>query len=343
MKSPSNLLILILSVITTSICYGFPEYIREGYGSCSACHVQPNGGGPLKPYGRTISGENLSTFGTEEKGGVFYGLPDLSPLFDVAGDFRYLDFHHRDETVDIRQKFVMQKEISLVFTPASNVTFVASGGYYGFEPKDAEYRRYFGIVNLGRLWLRVGRFLPAFGYNIPDHTKGIKELFGQGKETLNSEIGYQGKAFEIIATRVVAGDALFKTGTKPTVRQKEAKDGATLTLGLHPFQRLHLGVSSAWLEDASKVQRYVSYTVSTGLARIYALGEYQSYPKSGDYRAYGEVGFIPFKGFHIKAEYDANPLTQKWYGTVQWFPYPHFELSYSMSDQDQIFVSHYYL
>ena len=52
--------------------WAFPENVRHGYFNCTACHVSPSGGGVLTPYGRALSAELMSTWGTPKTAGFFF-------------------------------------------------------------------------------------------------------------------------------------------------------------------------------------------------------------------------------------------------------------------------------
>jgi len=57
-----------------TVADAFPELTRHGYVSCTACHVSPNGGGAMTPYGRGLSRELLSTWGGTREAEVGHGL-----------------------------------------------------------------------------------------------------------------------------------------------------------------------------------------------------------------------------------------------------------------------------
>lgn len=278
--------------------------------------------------------------GSEKSAEALYGLFDPHPL-GIAGSVRYLTHSYEDDYVKIRQRFWMQREISLTFDPAENVSFVGSGGYYGPEEK-AEYRRYFGLVRLGGSSIRAGRFVPAFGLEIADHTKGIKELFGQGGETLNLELGYTHKYFEMMATRILGSQSRLTADERPTIRQRDERDGYSGRLSAFLFKGLQLGVSYASLADAERVRSYTSTYFFAGVKKFYLFGEFQSYP-ANDYRAYGALAWMPLKGVYLKAELDKSRVEQELFGTIQLFPLVHWEFLASASVRQWMLITHYYL
>ncbi len=55
-------------LLLAPLCLGFPEMVRHGYVNCVACHMSPDGGGVLTPYGRSLSKELLSIAGSDRIG-----------------------------------------------------------------------------------------------------------------------------------------------------------------------------------------------------------------------------------------------------------------------------------
>ncbi len=330
-------------LIANEIAAGFPEMIASGYQSCKSCHLQPTGGGPINEYGQSIAGEHLSTWSTEGEGENFHGLLGVNfKPFSFGGDFRYLMHHFKDANVEINQRFAMQKEISLIFDPAKNVSIVASAGYYGLEPDEPEFRRYFGIIRLGGLSLRGGRYLPAFGFETDNHTLGIKELFGQSKEALSLETAYTHRYFEVFATRVLGGQSRLEASDRPVVKQKANQDGYTGKFNAFIMKGVQAGYSYASLEDEDKLRTYSGVHAFVGTELFYSMAEFQWHPLDA-YRAYGMLGVQVLKGLHLKAELDADEKLKEFFATAVWFPRPHFQFTASASQRQALFISHYYL
>jgi hypothetical protein len=329
-------------ILIASRADAFPEMIAHGYKSCKSCHVQPQGGGPLNGYGRGIAGDLLSTWGSAEEAETFYGYLDTSP-FTLSGDFRYLIHRYQDERILLTQRFPMQSEVSLAYDPAENVTFLVSGGYYGFKPEAPETRRYLALASHGDLTLRVGRFLPAFGYEQADHTKAVKELFGQGKETINVEASYAHKYGELFLTRVIGSDARFVTSQSPKVVQKEtSREGFIGKATAFVYKGFQVGGSAAWLEDGSTQRIYSGLHAFASYKKAYSLFEMQSHPNA-EIKALGLIGYELIQGLHLKAELDHNAGENEIFATVDWFPRPHWEFLASASQKQIVFIIHHYL
>ncbi len=340
------LFVLLLSFCKSGDVRAFPELIKDGYGSCKACHYDSAGGGPINPYGRSVAEEKLATWSRAKEGEAFYGIVGTAP-FGIAGDFRYLVHHYEDAQVKIDQRFPMQKEVSLILDPSEHVAFVMSGGYYGFEPQDVEYRRYYGKLSFSGLGLRAGRFLPAFGINIPDHTKAIKkDLFGQGKESLNAEISYTHRYFEFFATRILGGNSGLYLGTNPTVLQRDNRDGMAFKGSVFFAKGIQIGGSFAQFDEADgQVSQYSSAHAFFGLPKAWMLIEVQEY-SDRLMRGYFELGLEPLHGLWLKTELDSSGQpgeNPELFGTMQFFPRPHFEFSGSVSRKQVILISHWYI
>jgi len=337
--------LLLWILLSNSEAWAFPEMIGHGYQSCKACHYDSSGGGPLNAYGRTIAEEILSTWSKKNEGETFYGYLDPRP-FNFAGDFRYLFQRYEDDNLRLTQRFAMQREMSLTFDPSKNVSFVGSAGLYGPDPKEYEYRRYYGKITLGYgLGIRAGRFMPAYGVQIADHTRATRILFTQGSETLNLEVSWTHKYFEAFLTRIAGSNSGIVTSSKPVVAQRDDRNGYAGKLSLFLGKGMQIGGSYASLtDDLTVIRNYVSYHAFFGNDKVWFYGEFQTWP-AREYKIYGTLGFAPARGVWLKTELnrDSESLEPEIFGTVQLFPRPHFEFLLSASKNQMLLISHYYL
>ena len=106
MRLISIFCLFISTGFATSNAEAFPELTRHGYASCIACHVSPNGGGVLTPYGRNLSLDMLSTWGNPREAEVLHGIlpkrymDDLEgSKFRIGGNVRTVQTHRANRTV----------------------------------------------------------------------------------------------------------------------------------------------------------------------------------------------------------------------------------------------------
>ncbi len=184
-------------VLFAGRAFSFPENLREGYPSCTSCHVSPGGGGVLTPYGRGASETFMSTWAKEGEGKFLYGLVPLPDYLMLGGDARGV----------WAPKFIpMQQELEMaVYSPASPaLTLDVSAGRYD-ETRGLQYRRYYLKAMLSDIvGLRAGRFIPVYGINTPDHTTVTRQGlgFGEGQETYNLEGAAIGSFGELVVTGI---------------------------------------------------------------------------------------------------------------------------------------------
>lgn len=178
----------------------FPDLIRHHYVNCTACHVAPTGGGLLNPYGRSMSREVLSASGGEREVEFLHGiLPEESmPEWLLpGGDIRVLQVHTESPDRKAGRTIFMQGgfEFGVVKGPVTGVIFL---GQAVPEPRDVRWvaPRYYLLVNATeQLSVRGGRFVPAFGLNIPYHTLPTRQGlgFGANQERDAAEIVWSGE------------------------------------------------------------------------------------------------------------------------------------------------------
>lgn len=324
--------------LLSSAALSYPETVRHGYnGSCISCHVSPTGGGAVKAYGRMVN-EELTTWSPKGYAEMLFGALPLPERVALGGDFRYVNV----KTAGYARSFVMQNDFELGLQLSNEVWIDGSIGDYG-EAKKRETRRSFILWQpYEMVALRVGKFIPAYGLNLPDHTTSVRRIgLGQGSETINAEL----------STRFKYGE-LFVTGASPK--------GTSITLGerygFHAErtdllvrasgfigQTLQLG-ASYWQqeqEDASLKYTFGSHAMWGATKKLYLLAEadrvlqYNQRPRDVSYT---ELGYEVWRGVHVQATHEYIDGNLPGVG-LQWFPLPHIELLARAKYKDDVWAT----
>ncbi len=158
-----------------------PIFLSRQYTRCTTCHYSPTGGGLLTPYGRSLSGHEISTTaspdlsaqqqGPGKEESFLWGAlgHSLGPV-DLGMDFRpaYLGF-------DVGGR---SSSMTMLMTADLLAAWRAGGwtvyGEVGRQPltpsKIDSYEHWVGRETDKGYGFRVGRFLPAYGIRLADHT-----------------------------------------------------------------------------------------------------------------------------------------------------------------------------
>lgn len=198
---------LLISLFATK-AYSFPEMVRHGYFSCTACHFSPTGGGTLTPYGRVLSSELMTTWGNEKSAEFLHGAVKTPEWLHMGGDVRSLQYYVNNASIEKADFFLMQADLQPVLQFGKWVFSAALGIVK--QPRDIDNnkfmsRSYYALYQIrDELSVRLGRFFPAFGLMTPDHIRLTRQGLGfnQGQETQNLEVAYANENFEIIGTAI---------------------------------------------------------------------------------------------------------------------------------------------
>ncbi len=320
------------SVLGASNAFAFPEMVRHGYVNCTSCHVSPNGGGILNGYGRVQAEEVLSTWSKEGQGAFLHGLlPATDPPLSFGGDFRILQLF-RASDIEKEGRFIFMQGDLEAAVKAGPVQVVATAGVQDIPGKEFTSRRHYVIYrpNEESHWmLRAGRFLPAFGINLPDHAITTKQGvgLGQGSESYNLEGSWLGEQFDVFAT------AIF--GRPGQDREKGFAVRGAYNLG----ERAKVGMGYYLGIDSDSTRHlFGPYAIVGFTEKFFLLTEIdlQSFTVGGVASfgpvSYGRLSYEVHKGVHVylAAEYAktraTGPESWAWGGGSQWFPWPHIEL-----------------
>jgi hypothetical protein len=192
--------------------YAFPENIRHGYFSCTSCHVSPSGGGVLTPYGRSLSAELMSTWGSPKSSGfLFSDSEDESknpPWFRANIFTRGVQTRRDSPTVEKTQFIPMQGDLEAGVDIEQFAAIVTMGyrARYASQSKDLgelfSRRHYLLYRPSENVSVRAGKFMFSFGLNGPDHITATRRGLGwdQGSESYNLELSYLSEKISSILT-----------------------------------------------------------------------------------------------------------------------------------------------
>lgn len=161
----------------------YPDMIKHDYVNCNTCHVSPTGGGAMTPYGRSMSHELLSAWGTEREASFLNGIvkqEDLPDWLITGGDVRYLQTFRDSPTRQSARSMWMQTEVELG-AKIKKAGAVAALGQYNQADTNIRWispRFYAYYTPIDELTVRAGRFVPVFGVAVPYHTLPTRQSLG---------------------------------------------------------------------------------------------------------------------------------------------------------------------
>lgn len=317
----------------------FPEMIRYGYVNCTACHTSPGGGGVLTPYGRGLSAELLSTWGSEKEAQFLHGAINLETVnewLSVGGDYRGLQYHYENDQVKDGQWINMQGALEAAIRIKNWVFNYAFGRFEENSSWSTETNHYYVMFQPNDyLSFRAGRFLPQFGLSIPEHISPTRGPlgFGANDERNAAEAQFANENWTVTCTYSIAPKDLTNSDEKAWAVKIERVFADTLKPGISywsgdlPQSRrqilgLHglLGFTKKffwltefdWQEETTKSTSAIQRSGAT-------------YQKWGYEFHKGVIGLLVADAQRTTLE---SPATQTaHYGLgIQFFPRPHFEL-----------------
>lgn len=357
--------LLVLSIFfSVIVCNAFPQMIRHGYTSCNTCHYSPRGGGLMTDYGRALSKELLSNWSYEGEENWHYGFINNEKVpswIKLGGDFRSLQVHSKDDVATIGRFIRMQEQVEAGFSFKNTTVSVTAGSDTLKENRPWYFPAFYMITNLTQeLSIRVGRFVPRFGINTPEHIFSTRGPIGFGyqQERDTMELSYitskwdasfaisKGELKDGSDADAYYGQVNYSFGGKDrwglSFEKKSADDRAT-SIGLHGL----VGFSEKL------------YLVTDTVYRRYEDASFNDL--NGLYH-FVQLGYEIDKGLHImlledlkKKDLNADRTTESMYGIgLTFFPRPHVELqavwtrrlALARSDNEADyawFLIHYYL
>lgn len=330
--------IVLIFLLVTMKAWAFPDTIRHGYTSCTTCHVSPGGGGLMTDYGRSLSKELMSTWGSKGEEQLLHGFVNLKkPKFlervVLGGNARYLSRYQKTKTTEINEGFWMQAQVR-VGVLFEKIKFIVSAGSIE-NPRQSDQiiwvaPEYYAIASPNPSnSIRFGRFEPMYGLRLPDHNLWVKSEVGfvpwVQRDTIEFNIEDQSQLLSLAGFQSTSKTTSSQQSTGYAINWHEVF-GERTRLGMSAFNSEGQGARSRALTGHGTI----SYTDKTfthlEFSRVSKLDVIRdvSFMRTGHELV---KGFIPFVQFQSRANVREKASREFKYGAgVQWLPRPHFEI-----------------
>lgn len=332
--------IALVVFLSTRAALGYVELTRHGFPNCIACHVSPDGGGVLTPYGRQLSEEILSFASRKEESKFLYAFtpPDWLQL---GGDIQALQLYQKTDRFREARFIHMQSDVEAALSSKPWVLDLSLGsqskGSQNFSGGIIFSRRhYVGYRPQDELSFRVGRFMPAYGINLPDHTVVTRRdlKWDEGGEAYNLEGAWLGKNMDFFMTVV------FGRLDAPKLKRER---GVALRGSRFFGDGFKVGASYFFGDSDVGSRHFFGPWGILGFSKHFSvmveIDAGREIPRTGESH-WGlvhlvQIDYEPFRGIHVFAleEFSKLDLTdykntlQSFGLGVTFFPRPHWEIS----------------
>ena len=167
-------LLPLLVLVLAGAAGATPRYAIRAGQNCNLCHTNPTGGGMRELYAsQFLIAEQISM--KKETEPEIPIDPQIGTNVVIGTDLRTFYLHRDDQ--DVRNNFLqMQGAVYLSFQPATRFL-----GYFhqefGQGPASAYELFALGWVLPGNGYVKAGKFVPAFGWRVPDHRSFTRRDF----------------------------------------------------------------------------------------------------------------------------------------------------------------------
>lgn len=361
--------VFLLFLSFTAGAFAYPEMVRHHYVNCNSCHVSPNGGGLLNEYGRGMSAEVLSTWNYENEALFLHGAlkpGKLPAALNIGGDVRALQVHRETKAVREGRYILMQAQVEAGVSAGPFTAVAAFGQANGENHIEAGFPRFYLLANATEnLQIRVGRFLPAFGINLPQHTYPTRGPLGFGYDGQRNtvEAHYSGEQWH---------GALSASESRTNPRSGERERGVAIQLEKFFADKYRVGFST-WNGQSERAKRWVNsvHGILGFREDLYLLTEFAwqsrrvtapAAPRENGIYQFNRLGYEITKGLHLLAieEFSKSNLKRTDSQTISfgagalWYPRPHFEFELTFNQRKILragpgfedyayLMAHYYL
>jgi hypothetical protein len=196
-RRPPVALAALSLLLGASVLGAEPMFLSKQYTRCTSCHYSPTGGGLLTPYGRSLSRQELSTTrrsypsvppppeGTGEESFLWGVLGNrLGPVslgIDLRPSILGLDVGGPTSS---SRSLLMTADLLAAWHGHGFTAYAEVGRKPPIGQDNAgiySYEHWVAYQSPRGLGVRAGRFLPAYGIRLADHTAFTRSLLGFDK------------------------------------------------------------------------------------------------------------------------------------------------------------------
>ena len=346
------LLILLLFGFSNDLL-AYPEMVRHGYVNCTTCHVSPNGGGVLTPYGRQLSREVLSTWGSESEALFLYGAVKPPEWLLLGGDVRAMQMYVNSPNAEIA-KFIFMQADAEAAASVDKFQLVATLGRQDGKSVNQSggaifSRRHYLMYKPTDEWsFRVGRFEKAYGLNVAEHTVSTRRGLGwdEGGESYNLEGAWIRENTDVFATASIGRP-------DDSSLQREKAFALRASVAVRENSKVGLGYIYG-TNDVANRHVFGPYAVVGFTKHFFLLAEFDFQKRSPSTGA-STWGFVDYlrldyefvQGVHgylsqelTRLDWNSQKSTLETYGLgAQFFPRPHLEIQGVIQKQRNLLIS----
>lgn len=340
----------------------YPWMIRHRYASCSACHSDPSGSGPITAYGRAVADSVIriedggadSAADVPPSAGFLFGAVHTPAWLELGGDVRLMSLSQKTRGVPLTNRLIwMQLDADATVRIKG---FVASG-VLGYAPEGSlgaaltrgtqdnlvSRQHWIGyqVPIAAELLLRAGRMNLPFGIRNIEHTLWARKLT---RTSIDDQQQYGISAY--FASGALRGELMGIAGNLQLRPDRYRERGYSTYLEVEATSGLALGASSlithrgldpATLEETWRQAHGAFGRWATPYQPLVLMTEWDyvfessrnSFYKRG-LASYLQADWEPIQGMHFIATGEANKVGVRdryWsYGgwlSYNWFLAPH--------------------
>ncbi len=288
----------------------------------------------MTDYGRALSKEVLSTWGYEGEENWHYGALKKTPEWlKVGGDFRAVQVHSKTSQATIGRFIEMQEQVELAAKIKNTWLNITGSSNTLKESRPWYISQFYFLTSLTEsLNIRLGRFIPRFGINTPEHVLSTRGPLGFGFQTERNtaEIQYTKSKWDL-SFAVTSGKLRDESEASGFYSQFNYSFGSHDKVGLS-FEKK----TKAAKEFSVGVHGLLGFTEKLYLITDTVFRDSEPIPgrKQGGLFHFTKLGYEIEKGIHLialgdikKTDITQENSTESMYGLgLTLFPRPHFEI-----------------